>query len=59
MPNKPLEKQVVIRMSAPLRAELQEAAIEDRRTLAALVRNLLADYAAQRQAARQQGGGIR
>ena len=55
MPKEPLEQQVVVRMSSPLRAELEVAAIEDRRPLAALVRNVLADYAAQRLASRQQG----
>jgi hypothetical protein len=55
MPKEPLEKQIVVRISSPLRAELEVAAIEDRRPLAMLVRNVLADYAAQRQAVREQG----
>jgi hypothetical protein len=55
MPKEPLEEQVVVRISSPLRAELEMAAIEDRRPLAALVRNVLSDYAAQRQASRGQG----
>ncbi|HTC04895.1 MAG TPA: hypothetical protein VK749_15940 [Xanthobacteraceae bacterium] len=48
MPKDRLESQVVVRISAPLRSELERAAEEDCRTLADKVRLVLTDYAARR-----------
>jgi len=42
------EKQVVIRISAPLQIELTLAALEEGRTLAGYVRRLLVDLCARR-----------
>jgi hypothetical protein len=46
------EKQVVIRISAPLQDELAAVAAEEGRTLAGFVRRLLVDLCAQRLAER-------
>ncbi len=45
-------EQIVIRISGPLRAELEQLADQDRRPLASLVRKVLVDFATQRVAER-------
>ena len=45
-------EQIVIRISGPLRAELEQLADLDRRPLASLVRKVLVDFATQRVAER-------
>ena len=45
-------EQIVIRISGPLRAELEQLADLDRRPLASLVRKVLVDFATQHVAER-------
>jgi hypothetical protein len=46
------DQQIVVRIAAPLRSELEAAASADGRTLAGLVRLVLIDFASQRLAER-------
>jgi hypothetical protein len=48
------DKQLVIRIAAPLRCELERAAAEDSRTLSDKVRLVLVDWAADRAVQREQ-----
>lgn len=48
MPRTICEEQVAIRMSGLLRAELEAAAAEDGRPLAAQIRKVLVEWAAER-----------
>lgn len=48
------DQQIVIRISTPLRGELERAAEEESRTLAEKVRLVLVDFAASRVVEREQ-----
>jgi hypothetical protein len=48
------EERVGFRVAGPLLAELERAAMEERRTLSAMIRDVLIDYAADRAAQREQ-----
>jgi hypothetical protein len=48
MSQRTLDAQIVFRLAAPLREELEEAAAEDGRDLASLIRKLCRDFALQR-----------
>jgi hypothetical protein len=48
MSRKNRDQQIVVRIAAPLRSELEAAASADGRTLAGLVRLVLIDFASQR-----------
>ena len=52
------EAQLVVRVAAPLRGELEAEAAEDSRDLSSLVRKILIAHAAERAVARARSEGV-
>lgn len=54
MPKTVRDEQIVVRISGPLRSELEAAAEQDSRPLGSLIRKVLIDHAIQCRTARDQ-----